>query len=122
MHQMKQPEILSRFCSEFTGLLDHNLPGAEAHERLAPSNRSELLKLGKNGPAPQLSGVLILMYARREQINLVFIQRSIYKGIHSGQVSFPGGKADPQDRDLAQTALRETFEEVGVHPDSIDFI
>src|SRR5690606_35731247 len=45
-----------------------------------------------------------------------------YPGVHSAQISFPGGQADPEDTDLTQTALRETFEEIGVTSQEIDVV
>jgi 8-oxo-dGTP pyrophosphatase MutT (NUDIX family) len=42
--------------------------------------------------------------------------------VHSAQIAFPGGKFEQEDVDFAATALRETFEEVGVHPDKIEII
>jgi 8-oxo-dGTP pyrophosphatase MutT (NUDIX family) len=41
-------------------------------------------------------------------------------GSHAGQISFPGGRRDPEDETLAHTALRETWEEVGVPPQAIE--
>jgi 8-oxo-dGTP pyrophosphatase MutT (NUDIX family) len=41
---------------------------------------------------------------------------------HSGQIAFPGGKADPEDRDAIATALREAEEEVGLEPEFVDVI
>jgi 8-oxo-dGTP pyrophosphatase MutT (NUDIX family) len=43
------------------------------------------------------------------------ILRPTYPGVHSGQIGLPGGGQEPVDRDLIDTALRETYEEVGVH-------
>jgi 8-oxo-dGTP pyrophosphatase MutT (NUDIX family) len=43
----------------------------------------------------------------------VFTQRRQYEGVHSGQISFPGGKQEVGET-LEQTAIREAFEEVGV--------
>ena len=48
---------------------------------------------------------------------LVLIERTSYDGHHSGEVSFPGGKAEPGDPDLIATALREAAEEIGLRPD-----
>jgi 8-oxo-dGTP pyrophosphatase MutT (NUDIX family) len=48
---------------------------------------------------------------------IVLTERMSYDGHHSGEVSLPGGKAEPDDADEAATAIRETVEEVGLDPD-----
>lgn len=45
---------------------------------------------------------------------MVFIKRPEYEGVHGGQIAFPGGKVEPEDHNLWQTAERETMEEIGV--------
>ena len=45
-----------------------------------------------------------------------------YEGVHGGQVSFPGGKQEPGDRDIIHTALREASEEIGVIPGDVQII
>jgi 8-oxo-dGTP pyrophosphatase MutT (NUDIX family) len=42
--------------------------------------------------------------------------------VHSSQIAFPGGKVDPEDVDYRQTALRETFEEIGISEDKISVV
>ncbi len=53
---------------------------------------------------------------------LLLILRKVYQGVHSNQIGFPGGKVEKQDRNLMDTALRETHEEVGVPPDKVEII
>ena len=64
------------------------------------------------------SSVLILLYPGKEnsQPNFVVTLRPIYNGIHSGQISLPGGQFEFPDKTLMQTALRETHEEIGIDP------
>lgn len=50
---------------------------------------------------------------------LVLILRKIYKGVHSGQIAFPGGRMEPEDGNMQETALRETQEEIGANPENI---
>lgn len=68
------------------------------------------------------SAVLILLYEKNNKIHLVLIERSVYDGKHSGQISFPGGKKDVSDKNLKETALRETFEEIGLNATDISII
>ena len=49
-----------------------------------------------------------------EKTRFVLILRKTYQGVHSNQVGFPGGRVEEDDRDLEETALRETEEEVGI--------
>lgn len=65
------------------------------------------------------SSVLILLYPDQGTTMFVVTQRFTYDGIHSGQISLPGGRYETTDKDLAWTALREANEEIGVDPGKI---
>lgn len=68
------------------------------------------------------AGVLIPVIERPDGLSVLLTQRSAELKHHAGQVSFPGGRMEEADRDIVQTALRETHEEVGIPPDSIAVI
>ncbi len=66
---------------------------------------------------------MALFYPNDEELtHLLLILRKSYEGVHSNQVSFPGGKEEKQDKDLLATALRETYEEVGIEPEQVQVI
>jgi 8-oxo-dGTP pyrophosphatase MutT (NUDIX family) len=60
------------------------------------------------------SAVLILLYYKGIDLFFCLTQRTKYKGVHSGQISLPGGKKEIYDIDLMTTAIRETQEEIGI--------
>jgi len=65
------------------------------------------------------SAVLVPVYRDgNEKLRLVCIRRSP-GGIHGGEISFPGGKREPDDESLLATALRESEEEIGLGPDHV---
>lgn len=68
------------------------------------------------------SGVLILLYPFNEAIYFVLMRRPDYGGVHSKQISLPGGKFEQTDRDLIETAVREAKEEVGIEPSSVSVL
>ncbi|MEM9000107.1 MAG: CoA pyrophosphatase [Bacteroidota bacterium] len=98
------------------------LPGADSHYKMTPHIRLKELRsieIEKNNP--KKAGVMALFYPNKEyNVNLLFILRKKYPGVHSNQVGFPGGKKEKTDKDLFQTALRETSEEVGVPGQSVE--
>lgn len=94
------------------------LPGIDAQRAMAPRGR---LDAGYD-PEPigaRQAAVLVLMTAAGE---LVFIRRTHDGRAHSGQIAFPGGAWEIHDADLAQTALRETQEEIGLDPAAITIL
>lgn len=106
--------------------IDHiklsHLTGIESHKELAPPNRTIYTKqkIPKNA---REAGVMILIYIdKNKKSNILLTQRANYKGIHGGQISFPGGKKETLDVNLQETALRETFEEVGILSSDIHVI
>ncbi len=81
-----------------------------AQRRMAPQSRPFV----SDGSNPRLAGVLVLLYPDAQAcLQFVLIQRTEYPGVHSGQISLPGGRREG-DEALQQTALREAEEEVGV--------
>ncbi|NIA27050.1 MAG: CoA pyrophosphatase [Desulfobulbaceae bacterium] len=69
------------------------------------------------------AGVLIPVIERDTTgLSLLLTQRSAELNHHAGQVSFPGGRWEPNDTDIVGTALRETYEEVGIAPGDIAVI
>lgn len=98
------------------------LPGYEAQKRMEPSVRADLLGNTTPNMATRKSAVMILLYPSGQGLDFVLIKRQIYDGPHSGQVSLPGGKVDESDTSIEGTALRETYEEVGVEPNQITIL
>lgn len=100
-----------------------NLPGDIAHQRMAPYKRPNAKDVFKNTDVdPRLSAVTLLFYSKNDSIHFCLTQRAEYDGTHSGQISLPGGKMENTDESLKHTALRETYEEVGLEPDSITIL
>jgi 8-oxo-dGTP pyrophosphatase MutT (NUDIX family) len=69
-----------------------------------------------------LAAVLVPIYDRQGDLKIVFTKRTDRVQHHRGEISFPGGAMDPEDRDLAATALRECEEEIGLQAEHIEMI
>lgn len=99
------------------------LPGQDAQLLLAPEFRRESLKITYDVQNVRKAGVLVLFYPDvKGETCFVLILRKSYRGVHSGQVALPGGKIEKQDKDLIETALRETEEEIGVKAGTIEVL
>ncbi len=68
------------------------------------------------------AGVLIPVMTRNEGMSVLLTRRSAELKHHAGQVSFPGGRMEQTDGDIAVTALRETHEEVGIPPQQVSIV
>jgi len=68
------------------------------------------------------AAVLAPLYERDGELWAVFIRRRSDLRLHAGQISFPGGRQEPTDADLVHTALRESHEEIGLHPDAVTLV
>ena len=91
-------------------------------------HRFQLGRLKPMGsPLANLSGfrpcaVLVPLVVRPDGLQLILTQRAHHLRHHPGQISFPGGKFERHDGSLANTAIRETVEEIGIDADHIELI
>jgi 8-oxo-dGTP pyrophosphatase MutT (NUDIX family) len=107
-------EEFAKFVAGLQKKLSGPLPGINSQLRMASMRR--LIENGKLVIPEDVrrAGVLVLFYPIEGQVFNVFIKRAEYPGVHSGQISFPGGGWEAHDTDIIQTALREAEEEIGL--------
>lgn len=102
--------------------LKRKLPGIDAQLNMASDVRYRFIMEDNKDRKPRQSSVLILLYPHNNNINVVLIQRPEYEGVHSGQISFPGGQKEESDKSKVETALREASEEIGIDINKVKII
>lgn len=114
--------FMAQFSNTLKSALSKGLPGTNIQWIMASSVRMLKDFPAIPGKDARVAAVLILLFPDKGKVHTVFMQRPDYEGFHGGQISFPGGKKEPSDKDIIQTALREAVEETGVNPDEISVI
>ena len=108
---------------EFVHALRHSLqekplPGPASHLKMMPRPRPGMELEFANGHEARVGAVLILLYPKDDEWTLVLTKRTETVNHHRGQISLPGGRREPNDKNFTETAQREAFEELGVSPES----
>ncbi|BEH11908.1 MULTISPECIES: CoA pyrophosphatase [Geobacter] len=73
-------------------------------------------------PGPIPAAVLLPLFERDGEVRVLFTKRTEHLNHHRGEISFPGGVSHPDDASPCETALRETWEEIGIPPDEVDIL
>ncbi|HEX2010656.1 MAG TPA: CoA pyrophosphatase [Roseateles sp.] len=134
---MSRPPILNPQAVPVTGA-DHHLPAVPAEalqpealrRRFAapPAWQPEISGDGGRGSsawaqrAPAAAAVLVPLVMHDSGTTLLLTRRTAHLRDHAGQISFPGGRVEPEDEGVIATALRETEEEIGLAREHIDII
>ena len=98
---------------------------AELRRRLAARSPLEFAVYGDDGAGRSgttAAAVLIPVIAQAQGLTVLFTQRTQHLKSHSGQVSFPGGRAEPGDASAEFTALREAQEEIGLALERVEIL
>lgn len=109
-----------QFQAVLKNALQHPLPGSDAQHMLAPAGRKASVPPQIEDINIRQAGVMALFVETKTRPHLVLIERATSKGVHSGQIAFPGGKAEKKDLSFKETALRETEEEIGLKASEIE--
>lgn len=110
------------FIKNLESELQQPLPGEEAQFAMAPYQRRLRKNAWSENPSPRLSAVLVLIYPFNNEPHTLLMLRNAYEGVHSAQVSFPGGAKDETDETLEATSLREAEEETGIQKNKVKII
>jgi 8-oxo-dGTP pyrophosphatase MutT (NUDIX family) len=113
---------MQHFAEKLKAEILKGLPGTEVQWQMASPDRMIRNFPRIPGADATAASVLIILYPQNGSVYTVFMQRPDYKGVHGGQISFPGGKQEPEDKNTVQTAIREAQEETGINPDLINIL
>ena len=113
---------------------DAHLPAVSPHELTADTLRARFAK-APAAWAPEIPGdgqhqdrppapasVLVPLVQRQDGLHVLLTRRTDHLHDHAGQISFPGGRQEPEDADETATALRETLEEIGLHQRHVEVL
>ena len=108
-----------KFIPALKLLVDAEKPGPDAQMLMSRFGRNQI-GLEK----ARLASVLLLLFVKNQQFHFILTKRTSNSpnDKHGGQISFPGGSKDHEDENLQITAIRETFEEIGVEKEQIEII
>lgn len=130
---MNRPVIVQPQLAPVIGV-DAHLPAVPAAAMTAQALRARFAALPLWAPEfvgdggrfagrePTGAAVLVPLVARERGLSLLLTRRTDQLRNHAGQISFPGGRAEPEDDGPVATALRETEEEIGLARERIEVI
>jgi 8-oxo-dGTP pyrophosphatase MutT (NUDIX family) len=99
---------------------------SETRGALAERLRTRLLEpataMALEVPGRTDAAVLVILHLQAGELHAVFTRRRDDLRRHAGEISFPGGRRDPEDVDLLATALRETEEEIGLPSGEVELL
>ena len=113
---------LHHWKNSLSRALEQELPASKAHVKVAPINRVKGLENREWPRDAKKSAVSFLLYPKNGKIHTLFMKRPEYPGVHSGQVSLPGGQMERSDGHLLSTAIREYQEETGILLKESDYL
>src|SRR5687768_5917936 len=114
---MQLPAIEARLRERLAG----TLPGVDAQIRFAPFPTSRGWRTGEFPVDARVAAALLCLYPTGSGVAIPLTVRASGLPRHAGQISLPGGATDPGET-LAQAALREAHEEIGVDPSSVQVL
>ena len=109
-------------------MIDAAVENAVRSNRMAPKHAAKIR--GDHDLNPEFglpttlreAAVLVPLVDRPEELTVIFTQRTATLSAHAGQISFPGGRMEPEDDGPEDTALRETAEEIGLERGRIEIV
>jgi 8-oxo-dGTP pyrophosphatase MutT (NUDIX family) len=116
-------EVVRRLAAAPSGLRRSQDAPKGATENSLPRGDHDLNDRDMYPALPLVSAaVLVPIVTRPEGLSVLFTLRTAHLSAHAGQISFPGGRVDPEDADEKAAALRETEEEISLAPEAIRLI
>ncbi|MEE4256119.1 MAG: CoA pyrophosphatase [Bacteroidales bacterium] len=99
------------------------LPGMDSHIKMVPeARRAEIERFHQGQDAFKAAVLICFVNNYGADTGIVLIRRNEYDGVHSGQISFPGGRYEDGDTDMVSTALREAEEETNIKESDVEVI
>lgn len=96
--------------------------GLRAHFASPPRWTPELVRERRFTDRLPAPAAVLIPLVMRDRLGLLLTQRTAHLSTHSGQIAFPGGKVDADDRDATAAALREAQEEIGLAPSHVEVL